>query len=75
MNDDSESYSRGDVHARIREINEILSSGSYEDLDSIKAEVNEIITWYEEMSYRDVDEKREVKKAQSLIIRQQISTN
>ena len=75
MNDDSESYSRGDVYARIREINEILSSGSYEDLDSIKAEVNEIITWYEEMGYRDVDEKREVKKAQSLIIRQQISTN
>lgn len=58
--------------ARIREINDSLTKGTYGDLDAIQAELDKIIAWYAENGHRSVDEKMEIKKAQSLIIRQQI---
>ena len=53
---------------RLKEINALLSNGSAYNAESIKAEINDIEQWYAQNGYYKLDEKKELKKAKSLII-------
>ena len=53
---------------RLKEINALLSNGAAYNAESIKAEINEIEQWYVQNGYYKLDEKKELKKATSLII-------
>lgn len=59
---------------RLKEINTLLSNGSIDNIESIKAEINNIEQWYTQNGYYKLDERNGLKRAKSLIEHSQKST-